>query len=50
MFSFFTGPERLGVALSELVLLAFCFAACVHSESQISFKCQGSSEAQKLFL
>ncbi len=28
MLSFFTGPERLGVALSELVLLGFCFTAC----------------------
>lgn len=28
MFSFFTGPDRLGVALSELVLLGFCFTAC----------------------
>lgn len=32
MLSFFTGPERLGVALSELALLGFCFTACVDRE------------------
>lgn len=32
MFSFFTGPERLGVALSVLALLGFCFTACEDGE------------------
>lgn len=37
MFSFFTGPERLGVALSApVVLLGFCFTACgVGTQTQV---------------
>lgn len=34
MLSFFTGPERLGVALSELVLLGFCFTACTKKNNK----------------
>lgn len=37
IFSFFTGPERLGMALSELALVGFCFTACVDTAiAQIS--------------
>lgn len=32
MLSFFTGPERPGITLSEAVLLGFCFTACAGPE------------------
>lgn len=48
MFSFFTGPERLGAALSEpLLLLGFCFGACgVGTQTWAQTGGRGGAEAQ----